>query len=358
MPLSSSTSTTQSSATAAASTDRLQYRVGEQTGTPVMLVASDGTPRENNRVFPFGEHWDSFTGSNNEQKFTTYQRDSESGLDYAMARSYAFTSGRFMTPDPGHVGASVDDPQSWNAYAYVSNDPINRVDPSGLMECFLDGIMTECGLALRMVDNEAAAFCPGNVCSGWDWDANAFKFFVASASGASGYFKLQDVAYLYESQGNLFVQRGGGGGKTSPPPQKGNCPTYIRNFFSDMIPLANQLGKAWDTDANFILGLSAMESGWLNDHNRGLFNPYGITKADKNRNNRTFTSFQQATDFWSNNFGSFIKGAKTIADFVNSLQPHYNFVTTEKFPKPGDYFKDAVTRTYNSVLPRRAQCGQ
>jgi hypothetical protein len=34
----------------AASTDRIQYCVGEQTGIPVLLVAADGTPRENNRV--------------------------------------------------------------------------------------------------------------------------------------------------------------------------------------------------------------------------------------------------------------------------------------------------------------------
>jgi len=53
-----------------------------------------------------------------------------------MARYYASRSGRFMTPDPGHVGANVVDPQSWNAYAYAANDPINLVDPSGLRYSF------------------------------------------------------------------------------------------------------------------------------------------------------------------------------------------------------------------------------
>jgi YD repeat-containing protein len=52
-----STSTLPSSATQAASTDRLQYRVGEQTGTAVMLISSDGEARENNRVFPLGKPW-------------------------------------------------------------------------------------------------------------------------------------------------------------------------------------------------------------------------------------------------------------------------------------------------------------
>ena len=62
---------------------------------------------------------------------STYQHDSESDLDYAMARYYASRTGRFMTPDPGHVGANVGDPQSWNAYPYSRNDPVNLVDPTG-----------------------------------------------------------------------------------------------------------------------------------------------------------------------------------------------------------------------------------
>jgi RHS repeat-associated protein len=126
-----STSTSPSNATQAASTDRIQYRVGEQTGTAVMLVGSDGTPRENNRVFPFGEPWLASVASNNSEKFTTYQRDGESGLEYAMARYYAGGTGRFMTPDPGHIGAVLGDPQTWNAYIYVASDPINAIDPTG-----------------------------------------------------------------------------------------------------------------------------------------------------------------------------------------------------------------------------------
>jgi RHS repeat-associated protein len=49
-----------------------------------------------------------------------------------MARWYASREGRFMSPDPGHVGADVRRPQSWNAYLYVENDPIQYVDPEGL----------------------------------------------------------------------------------------------------------------------------------------------------------------------------------------------------------------------------------
>ena len=56
-------------------------------------------------------------------KFTGKERDSESGNDNFAARYYSSSLGRFMSPDPENAGASLDDPESWNAYAYVSNNP-------------------------------------------------------------------------------------------------------------------------------------------------------------------------------------------------------------------------------------------
>ena len=139
-----STSSTDNNATAAASTDRLKYRVAEQTGTGVLMVNADGTVVDNNRVLPFGELWSS-ADSKNAEKFTTYQRDSAIGLDYAMARDYAEIYGRFMSPDPGHIGADPGDPQTLNAYVYATNDSVNGVDPSGLQkDCFKNDKPVQC----------------------------------------------------------------------------------------------------------------------------------------------------------------------------------------------------------------------
>jgi len=63
---------------------------------------SSGVVIENNRTLPYGEAWlTESTPSTNDKKFTTYQRDQESGLDYAMNRYYANTGGRFVSPDKG-----------------------------------------------------------------------------------------------------------------------------------------------------------------------------------------------------------------------------------------------------------------
>jgi RHS repeat-associated protein len=66
-------------------------------------------------------------------KFTGKERDSESGLDNFGARYNASSMGRFMSPDAGEDAGfdHMSDPQSWNGYAYVRNNPTTLTDPDG-----------------------------------------------------------------------------------------------------------------------------------------------------------------------------------------------------------------------------------
>lgn len=67
-------------------------------------------------------------------KFTGKERDSESNLDNFGARYNASTMGRFMTPDPVIITPErFYDPQQLNGYAYVRNNPIRLVDPTGMI---------------------------------------------------------------------------------------------------------------------------------------------------------------------------------------------------------------------------------
>jgi len=61
------------------------------------------------------------------------RRDGESGLDDTQNRMYTSQYGRWLSPDPVRGGAS--NPQSFNLYAYVTNNPTNLVDPEGLCGC-------------------------------------------------------------------------------------------------------------------------------------------------------------------------------------------------------------------------------
>jgi RHS repeat-associated protein len=69
------------------------------------------------------------------QKFTGKERDAETGLDYFLARYYSGAQGRFTSPDDVMFsGQTAKDPQSWNLYSYVLNNPLRFVDPTG-REC-------------------------------------------------------------------------------------------------------------------------------------------------------------------------------------------------------------------------------
>jgi RHS repeat-associated protein len=82
------------------------------------------------KFFPYGQERPSAT-SDGTEKFATYFRDSETGLDYAQRRYHDPGDGRFLTTDPLDASAKVGDPGSWNRYTYVEGDPVNRFDPTG-----------------------------------------------------------------------------------------------------------------------------------------------------------------------------------------------------------------------------------
>ena len=73
---------------------------------------------------------DSSLDSKVSQKFTGQVRDEETRLDYFGARYMSGPEGRFMSPDP--LPGTPGDPQSWNLYGYVRNNPLKFVDPVGL----------------------------------------------------------------------------------------------------------------------------------------------------------------------------------------------------------------------------------
>jgi RHS repeat-associated protein len=104
---------------------------------------------------PFGEEIQSGIGGRNSaqgyfgvdsirQKFTGYERDAETSLDYAKARMFGSSLGRFTSPDDFLNDTHVEDPQSWNLYVYVRNNPLRLVDPDGEVKRDANGnVITE-----------------------------------------------------------------------------------------------------------------------------------------------------------------------------------------------------------------------
>lgn len=57
--------------------------------------------------------------------------ETETGLDYFGARYFSGAQGRFTSPDEVFADQHAADPQSWNLYAYVRNNPLAMVDVKG-----------------------------------------------------------------------------------------------------------------------------------------------------------------------------------------------------------------------------------
>ncbi|MBK8148882.1 MAG: hypothetical protein IPK58_11900 [Acidobacteria bacterium] len=66
------------------------------------------------------------------QGYGLTEKDSATGLNHTWFRKNENRAGRWTSPDPYNGSVSVGNPQSWNRYSYVENQPTNFVDPSGL----------------------------------------------------------------------------------------------------------------------------------------------------------------------------------------------------------------------------------
>ena len=70
--------------------------------------------------------------------FSGKERDSETNLDYFSARYFSGAQGRFSSADDPLIDQSPSDPQSWNLYAYVRNNPLKNIELTG-QDCLYTG---------------------------------------------------------------------------------------------------------------------------------------------------------------------------------------------------------------------------
>ncbi len=97
----------------------------------VIVQAGQSTPCYDADFYPFGGERAYTNTCPQNYKFTGKERDPESNLDNFEARYYGSSVGRFMSADDPFVGWQLNNPQSLNLYAYVQDNPINDVDPTG-----------------------------------------------------------------------------------------------------------------------------------------------------------------------------------------------------------------------------------
>lgn len=105
------------------------YYLKDHLGDIKMVLNSSGGVDSWNDYYPFGMQMDSRNGSTSADgryKFTSKERDAESGYDYFGARYYDSRIGRWMSVDP-----MKEKFPSWSPYVYALDNSIRNDDPNG-----------------------------------------------------------------------------------------------------------------------------------------------------------------------------------------------------------------------------------
>ncbi|HEX5731195.1 MAG TPA: RHS repeat-associated core domain-containing protein [Blastocatellia bacterium] len=136
------------------------YLTSDHLGSTRVVTKPDATVKARHDYLPFGEEIGAGVGGRDpgagygqadgvRQKFTSEERDNESGLDYFGARYFSSAQGRFISPDEFTGGpeelyhfaekasanptfySDVSNPQSLNKYQYCYSNPLRYVDRDG-----------------------------------------------------------------------------------------------------------------------------------------------------------------------------------------------------------------------------------
>jgi RHS repeat-associated protein len=122
----------------------VSYTITDLLGSPRVLVNAIGEVISRRDFMPFGEELPQDTTNRTaglkygtadtvRQKFTGYLKDDETGLDFAENRMYENRHGRFTAVDPLLASGKSANPQTFNRYVYVGNNPLFLVDRNGLI---------------------------------------------------------------------------------------------------------------------------------------------------------------------------------------------------------------------------------
>jgi RHS repeat-associated protein len=261
------------------------YLTADHLGSTRLVTDSTGACVSQHDYLPFGEEIDptqvtrpacygAAASDGVTEKFTGKERDAETGLDFFNARYMSSAQGRFMSPDPlpwlqwqhshendGEEEQAKDDrqkfkdflgnPQNFNMYAYVMNNPLSHNDPTGMSGCKAgDKEFTTCTITVtydpttskgtlvvtgqNKGDKEATTLLTADVVVGGDGHVTPTGTFTASV------WEKDHVSKLYGSAADTPWSKTALGGNAFGPYQ-----LHIKELDSRGIFIHGTMGPSW-----------------------------------------------------------------------------------------------------------------
>jgi RHS repeat-associated protein len=290
----------------------------------------------------------SLANTQDHKGYTDQEELDELSLVHLNGRVYDPLTSRFVSPDP-----TIPDPydlQSLNRASYVRNSPMEKVDPTGFDEIDTSGAAgaTPGGDSAAAAGAADAAGKKGSDGThGWD------TIQVASAKQSDVEADTKETKQVSDGKNPTGTTSGDPNGGDKAPngdPKKGArksdgqpndkplAETKIKFFKAHYAEIA-ALAKKLNVSVDYLLALSAHESGWCGEHCQELHNLFGQTAhGGKNLN---FGSYDQSLDLFGKDWGERLKGVTSSTDFDNRLQPPdhsydwYNSWASKRDPIPG-----------------------
>ena len=245
-------------------------------GSTRVVTAESGTVVARRDYFPFGEEIEAGASYSNgresglygsawtgAQRFTGKEKDQgpmEWRNDYFGARYMSSAQGRFTSPDPvNHPSGSKNpaaflmDPQRWNVYSYVRNNPLGFVDPDGRelriaifnSSRYSQSTVTQAGDHIARKYREAGVKNVSVVVL--DGRPGLADYLKAALTGAAGFVTGKQHSHMLEIRPD---KQGSGAGSQAIPKQEAG-----HNFGGNSALDARQVSVNASTDKEAALGL-------------------------------------------------------------------------------------------------------
>ena len=225
-------------------------------GTSRALTNLSGTFDQLYTSLPWGDSL-SFAGNGSSfhttSQYTGKEYDPEANLYHFPARQYAPVQGRWLTPDPaGMAAVDLTNPQTWNRYAYVTNNPVSMTAPNGLDPGDDGGGGMSGGPAGVWSPTSAGGpcfMCGLNNAALWGLQPMKYTLANLEAQSEAGFLGSGGIPWYSVQGGNLMLRAGYTfvpGVTTCPKGQdcSANFGTFVPNLVN-LGPVGSSSGSSW-----------------------------------------------------------------------------------------------------------------